>query len=339
MTAVLNWGVIGPGRIAHKFAAAVSICPDARIFAVASRSIERADRFGDAWEIDCRYDNYEELAADPRIDAVYIATRHPQHFDCIKMCLNNCKPVVCEKPLTMNAWQTEQVISLAREKKVFLMEAVWTRFLPAFRQVERWLAEGRIGEVEMIQADFGFANPWVDEDRHVDLKNGGGALLDLGVYNLALACRLLGREPLDIKGQAVMFKSGADAKSSVLLRYPGGAMAVLAQALSVDLPGDAVISGSRGSIRLPKHWRSTRAELIMPQPPPAPPVVSVTDAGFDGGNGYQFEVQEAMARIRAGDLESPLMPLDDSMAISRIMTAVRHQWGLIYPDTPGEEQP
>jgi len=337
MTATFNWGVIGPGRIAHKFADAVSNSPDARIFAVASRSIERADRYGDAWEIDCRYDNYEELAADPRIDAVYIATTHPQHYECIKLCLDNCKPVVCEKPLTMNTWQTEQVINLAREKNVFLMEAMWTRFLPVFRQVEKWLAEGLIGDVQMLHAAFGFANPWTAEDRHVDLKTGGGALLDLGVYNIALACRLLGREPSEIASQAAMFPTGTDAKSSVLLRYQGGAMAVLTNALTVELPGDAVISGSKGSIRLPQHWRATKAELILPQLPPKTPVTTSFEAGFAGGNGYQFEVQEAMARIREGALESPLMPWADSLAISRIMTAVRRQWGMAYPDTPGEE--
>jgi len=337
MADTFNWGVIGPGRIAHKFADAVSICPDARIFAVASRSIERADRYGDAWEIDCRYDNYQELVADPRVDAVYVSTTHPQHFECIKLCRESGKPVVCEKPLTMNAWQTEQVINLAREKKVFLMEAMWTRFLPVFRQVERWLAEGRIGEVQMVHAAFGFDNPWFDEDRHVDLRNGGGALLDLGVYNVALACRILGGEPAEIASQAAMFRTGADAKSSVLLRYTGGAMAVLTNALTVELQGDAVISGSKGSIRLPQHWRAIKAELILPQPPPKAPMTTVFEAGFNGGNGYQFEVQEAMARIRAGELESPLMPWADSLAISRIMTAVRRQWGMVYPDTPGEE--
>lgn len=333
METTFNWGIIGPGRIAGKFADAVKVCPGARVFAVASRSAARADAFADRFGIECRYDNYEDLAADPRIDAVYIATTHPRHLDCVRICLNQCKAVVCEKPMTMNTWQTEQLISLARSKNAFLMEALWSRFLPVYRQVAGWIADGRIGDVQVLRAEFGFAMPWQDADRHVDPANGGGALLDVGVYNVALAVSLLGRDPSEISSQAALYRTGVDEKSSILLRYAGGAMAVLTGALTAQLPGEALISGTRGSIRIPQHWRAESAELILPEGQQSETV----EAGYEGGNGYQYEIMDVMARVRAGEKESPLMPLADSLAISRIMTVARGQWGLVYPDCEGEE--
>ena len=317
MTATFNWGIIGPGKIANKFAEGLKACPGARVLAVASRSMDRADAFAEAHGIVRRYDRYEDLVADQDVDAIYIATTHPQHYENILLCLHGGKPVVCEKPLTMNAWQAEQVISLAREKKVFLMEALWSRFLPIYRQVAAWIDEGRIGDLQMLRAEFGFAAPWSDSDRHVDINNGGGALMDVGVYNVALACSLLGCDPAEIASQAAMLHTGVDAKSTLLLRYSGGASAVLMNALTAQLPGEALISGSKGSILIPQHWRAQTAELILPQALPAQPLVEKATADFGDGNGYQYEILDAMARIQAGEQESPLMTLSDSLEIGR----------------------
>ena len=333
MKKVFNWGIIGPGRIARKFAEAIKVCPDSRILAVASSSKDRAVDFADRYAIERRYDSYQDLAADPAVDAIYIATTNPLHYENILLCLNHGKPVICEKPMTMNVWQTEQVINLAREKGVFLMEAIWSRFLPVYRQVDKWLAEGRIGDIQMIKADFGFTNDWPDDDRRVDINNGGGALLDIGVYNIALVCRYLGCDPAEMTSLATFFRTGVDDRSTVVLRYTNGAMAVMNNAVTVTLPNDGHIIGNKGIIRLPDHWRSEQVEWISLEGDKRRETVP---CGFEGSNGYQYEILDVMDRIRGGEMESPLMPLSDSLAISRIMTAVRRQWGLVYPNCEGE---
>lgn len=331
-----TWGVIGPGKIAHSFAAAIKVCPDTVIGAVASHSLDKANAFADEFGIAKRYDSYEAFVADPELDAVYISTTNPYHYDCIKLALNAGKPVLCEKPMCLNEAQTEDVVRLAREKKLFLMEAVWSRFLPIFAQVEAWLAEGRIGEPEMIRADFAFTAPFPENDRHVDLQNGGGALLDLGIYTLDFALRYFGSEPEEILSAGSLYRTGVDGKSVSILRYEGGRIAVLTSGITFLMDHDATIYGSGGSIHIPNFWRPVKAQLNRIVRPFTPPEVEVAETDWGEGNGYQYELLEAMACIRAGKLESPRMPHADSLALSRIMTGLRRGWGVKYEGNFGE---
>lgn len=332
-----KWAILGPGRIAQTFVDAVRAIPEATVVAVASRQPGRAEAFADANAIPNWFDRYEDMLADPEIDAVYIANTNPCHFDSLKLCLQHGKPVLCEKPLCLNEMQTEEILSLAKAKNLFLMEGIWTRCLPIHRELEKWIAEGRIGELRTLRADIGFSAPWPDDDRHVDPKNGGGALLDVGVYNVAFAVRHLGRDPISVKSVASRWKTGVDARSTVLLEYPEGRTAVLTCAIDTMMPHDAVLYGSSGSVRLPFYWRGGEAEISRFGKPFTPPEVTVEKWPYEIGNGYAHEVLEAMNCIREGKLESPSMPWADSLAISRILTGLRREWQVRYDGQPGEE--
>lgn len=334
---MFHWGIMGPGKIAKAFATAMKVVPNAKIGAVASHFIDKANAFADEFGIEKRYGNYEDFLADGDIDAVYIATTNPYHYDCIMACLNAGKPVMCEKPMCLNYKQTEAAIKLAREKGLFLMEAVWSRFLPVFKSVDTWLEQERIGRPELIKADFAFSAPFPEDDRHVDLKNGGGALLDVGVYNLAFAMKYFGNEPAEVISCATKYKTGVDGKSTVILKYADGKMAVLTCAFTVVMAHDATIYGSGGSIYLHDFWHPTKAQLNKITRPFAPPEVEIAEAGFEDGNGYQYEIMEAIARIRAGELESPFISHADSLAMSRITTGLRKEWGVKYEGNYGEE--
>lgn len=340
MTDMFRWGLIGPGKIAQAFADAVAGMPDAEIAAVASRDLERAAAFAEKNGVRKAVGSYEALAQDPDIDAVYIANTNPAHYATILLCLDHGKHVLCEKPLCLNETQAELVLRVAKEQGLFLMEGIWSRCLPIHRKVEAMIADGTIGEVRMLKADIGFSAPWPDDDRHVDPKNGGGALLDVGVYNLAFAVRHLGREPLEIKSIVSRFRTGVDERSTVLLQYPDGRSAVLTCAINVMMPHDASLYGTAGSIRMPFYWRGSEAEISRFGKPFTPPEISVEKAPFEKGagydNGYGYEIAEAMRCIRAGLTESPLMPWADSLAISRIMTALRKEWNIRYDGQPGE---
>lgn len=333
---VFHWGILGPGKIAHAFATAVKACPDTQIAAVASHAPEKAKAFAEEFGIGRYYGSYDELLADPAIDAVYISTTNPYHFDCIRRCLKAGKPVLCEKPMCLNETQTAEVVALAREKGLFLMEAVWSRFLPVFDRVDAWIREGKIGELELIQANFAFTAPFPENDRHVDLQNGGGALMDVGIYNIALALQYFGNEPEEIISCATKYKTGVDGKSTAILRYKGGQMAVLTSGFTVVMAHDATIYGTGGNIYLKDFWHPVTAQLNRFLRPFTPPEVELAEAGWGEGNGYQYEVLEAMARIRAGEVESPRMSHADSLAISRIMTGLRQSWGIAYKGNYGE---
>lgn len=334
---IFRWGVIGPGTIAHSFAKAVAGCPDACISAVASHNHAKAVLYAHEYHIPTVYDNYEKLVADREIDAIYVANTNPFHYESIIMCLNEKKPVLCEKPMVLNTTQMQNVISLARKNKVFLMEALWSRFLPIYRVVDQWIESGKIGEILMLKADFGFRRPeWKENARHIDPQNGGGALLDVGVYNIALACKYLGNDPIETVSCLTKFNTGTDDKSVVLLRYENERMAVLTNSLNVMMPHDAEILGSEGSIILPFHWRGQKATLIKYDQPFYPRIVESSDMDFEGQNGYQYEVMHAIKCIREGITESPMMTLEDSRAICKIMTDVRKAGGIRYPGFLGE---
>lgn len=319
------WGILGTGLIANKFATGLAVAPDSELLAVGSRAQETADAFADEFDVPRRYTNYEALVEDTDVDAVYVATPHSLHRANSILCLRAGKAVLCEKPFTINAAEAKDVISVAREEGRFLMEAMWTRFLPAMMRVRELLSEGMIGEVRMVSADFGFRAPVDPEHRLFNPDLGGGALLDVGVYNVSLASMIFG-PPSRIASLARLGPTGVDEQAAMVLGYDEGQMAVLHTAVRTDTPQEAVLMGTEGWIRLHSPWWCPDT-FTLSFPNKEAEVVHVP---FEG-NGYNYEATEVMNCVRSGKLESDVIPLDETLEIMKTMDQIRAQWGLEYP--------
>jgi predicted dehydrogenase len=321
-----KWGIIGTGNIAHQFARGLRYAPDAQLIAVGSRSQASADRFGDEFDVPKRYPTYEALLDDPDVQAIYISTPHPFHYENTMMCLDAGKHVLCEKPFAMNAAQARQMIRAARHKRLFLMEAMWTRFIPAMVKVRELIAAGTIGEPRMLTADFGYRAPFDPKHRLFAPELGGGALLDVGVYPVALASMLWGT-PENISAQAHLGETRVDEQIALIFKYRDGQLAQLAAATRTQTPQEAWIMGTEGAIHIaPEWWHPTGFTLIKPGREP-----ERFDLPYEG-TGYQFEAIEVGWALRAGELESRIMPLDESLEIIQMMDQARAQIGLTYPN-------
>ena len=326
MAEKIRWGILGCGSIARKFAEGLSAVDDAELAAVGSRTQAKAQAFADEFGAARAHGSYEALAADGEVDVVYVATPHALHKDNTILCLEAGKAVLCEKPFTINAAQARQVIDLARKKGLFLMEAMWTRFLPCLVRVRQLLADGAIGQVRMVAADFGYRADFNPESRIFDPALGGGALLDVGVYPVSLASMIFGDEPLEIAALADLGATGVDEQAAFVLKYPGGRLASLLTAVRTLTPMEATIMGAEGHIRLHTAWwcgskmtlcvRGQAEQLIELHP---------------AGNGYDCEAEEVGRCLRAGRTESEVMPLDETLAVMRTLDRIRAEWGLSYP--------
>jgi predicted dehydrogenase len=252
-----------------------------------------------------------------------VATPHNLHRENTLLCLDAGKPVICEKPFAINAGETADMVAKARERKLFLMEAMWTRYLPVMVRVRELIASGVIGEVRMLTADFGFRTDFNAEARWFNPEFGGGALLDVGIYPLSLAFMIFGT-PSQISSLAHLGESGVDEQSAYLLGYPQGQLALLSSAVRTQTPHTAVINGTDGTITINDWWHGRGLTLTRSGK------TEVVDLPFEG-NGYNYEAAEVMACLRDGKLESEVMTLDESLAIMRTMDVMRAQWGLVYP--------
>lgn len=325
MTEPIRWGILGTGNIAHQFARGLADTPDATLVAVGSRSIDTANTFADEFDIERRHPTYEKLADDDGVDAVYVSTPHPFHKDNSILLLEHGKAVICEKPFTINAGDAKAVIDIARQRDVFIMEAMWTRYLPAVVRARELIAEGAIGDVRLVQADFGFRAGINPEGRLFNLALGGGALLDVGIYVISMASMILGPEPSRVASTTQIGETGVDEQSAFLLQYPGGELAVLSCAVRTGTAVEARIFGTEGSILL--HGPFFRCGAL-----------TVKRGGEEEhidlpleGNGYNYEAAEVGRCLRAGLKESDVMPLDETLALMELMDSIRAQWGLSYP--------
>ncbi len=322
----IRWGILGTGGIAQKFAEGLALLPEARMTAVGSRTQASADAFGAKWKIPNRHASYAALMADTEVDAVYIATPHTLHHENAIGCLSAGKAVLCEKPFTINVRQAEDVIALARKQRVFLMEAMWTRFLPIFVKIRSLLAEDAIGTVRQVQADFGFRPAFDPKSRLFDPALGGGALLDLGVYPVSLASMVFGEAPRRLASRAALGPTGVDEQTGAVLEYSDGRMAVISCSLRFESPRAAEIIGEGGWIRIHSPWWIADTITIS-----RPGREDETIALPNLGNGYAHEAVEVMACLRGGKLESRVMPLDETLRIMQTLDAIRAEWGLKYP--------
>lgn len=326
MTDTIRWGIVGTGAIAHKFAQGLSALADARLVGVASRTQEAADRFADEFGAPRRHIGAAGLAADPQIDAVYIATPHPMHKADTLACLDGGKAVLCEKPFAINAGEAAQMIAAARAKGVFLMEAMWTHFFPAMAKAREILSSGAIGEVRLLQSSFCFRAGLNPQGRLFNPELGGGALLDVGVYNIDLARMVFHRDPARISSLAHLGETGVDEQSVVTLGYENGALAVLTCAVRTSSLHEAVIYGTDGYIKIPPMFWQPDQILVK-----AGQAAEETFHFERTGNGYNYEAEEVAGCLRRGETESALLPLDTTLANLKIMDTARAQWGLVYP--------
>lgn len=334
------WAIVGPGRIAHRFAEAVHRLPGTRLHSVLGRDAARLADFVGRWT---RADTHgappracaslAELLADPAVDGVYIATPHAQHGELVRQCLLAGKPVLCEKPLVPGLAQGVPLVALARQRHVFLMEAVWTRFLPAYAQLlQGWLRSQAIGPLRAIQSSFCFPSVYDPASRLYDPALAGGALLDLGVYNLSVTRWILQQalgscpEPLSLRADGVLAPSGVDQRLAATLVFPGGLTSQFVCALDCRADNALRIFGERGVITLPRDfWQATEAQLQIHGE------AVQTEAAPLRINGFEGEIEEAMRCIRAGLIESPVMPHGETLATLGWMDQLRAQVGVRYP--------
>jgi predicted dehydrogenase len=319
----IRWGVLSTGHIAGVFAADLELLPDHRLAAVASRTQAKADtfaaEFGDA--ATTAHPSYEALAADPDVDIVYIATPHSEHHANARLCLEAGKHVLCEKAMTVNAAECADLMALAAERGLFLMEAMWMRTNPLHHKLIELVRDGVIGTVHAVSAELAFT---VDDPAHRlrDIDQAGGALLDMGVYPLTFAWEVLGAAT---SVQAYGLMSGdVDGTVGVTLGYPG-AIATVATSIDAHMPARGVVMGSEGWIEL-DGFHAARS-LVVHRNDREDETHSVTWPG----TGYTYEAEEAARCVRAGLLESPMVPMTDTLAIMGQMDEIRRQIGMVYP--------
>lgn len=328
--AIFRWGIIGPGRIAEEFASALRVVEDACVYGVASRDKLRAERFAKSHGAEVYYDSYQALIDDPRVDAVYIATPHRFHFEQARDCIRAGKSVLCEKPLTVNAAQTRELIGLASDAGVFLMEAMRTRYLPVYQQVRHWLNAGEIGTVERVSSSFGFEFPRNLEDRLLNHELAGGVLLDMGVYNLSMSQWLFAAEPERFTIHGLIGDTGVDEHLEITLDYSAGQTSTFTNSMTTRQTNDLTIHGSHGLIRVdPMFWNATRATLSKGEEPALYKQTQAVTREFRA-TGMEYEIEEAQSCIREGRAESPDMSLSDSLSTMILMDKLRTAMGLRY---------
>jgi predicted dehydrogenase len=323
--APVRWGIIGTGGIAGRFAQDLELLPDARLVAVGSRTQEGADAFAQTWDIPNRHPSYADLVADPEVDAVYVSTPHPMHRDDALLAVEAGKAVLVEKSFTINAHQAREVVSAAAERGVFVLEAMWTRFLPHMVRVRELLTSGVLVDFVAGYADHG---QWFAQDPAFRLfapELGGGALLDLGVYPVSFASMVLG-PPSRVTAVSDPTFTGVDGQTSIIQQYDGGAQALLTCTLAARSSTSASIIGTEARIEIDSVWYQpstfrliTRTGEVTEYDEPCAP------------RGMQYEAAELHRGLRAGALESPVLPLSETVSIMETMDEVRSQIGLRYP--------
>jgi predicted dehydrogenase len=320
----VRWGILAPGGIAERFAADLALVEGAELAAVGSRSQASAEAFAERFGFARAHGSYADLAADDGVDVVYVATPHAMHFDAALLCLEAGKAALVEKPITLDLASAARLVQAAHAGDVFLMEAMWMRCNPAIRKIHELVEDGAIGWVSSIHADFGLHGPFPAEHRLRDPKLGGGALLDLGVYPINLVHLILG-PPSDVRSWAHLTPEGVDENTGVLFGFQSGAVAALTCSINGESRNAASITGTEGRIDLPPGFFVPH-EFTLTRPGREP---ETFDFPFDG-NGYQFEAAEVQRCLRAGDLESPLMPHSTTLELMNLLDAIRSEIGVAY---------
>ena len=320
----MNIGFIGAGRIANTLASTMARMEDVNLYAVAARDLGRAQAFAAQYGFDRAYGSYEEMLRDPNVELVYIATPHSHHFEHMKLCIEHGKNVLCEKAFTLNAVQAREIAALARERGVYVAEAIWTRYMPSRAMINEVLASGIIGNISTLTCNLSY--PVTYKERIVRPELAGGALLDVGIYGLNFALMHFGDDILRTDSSVRFTDTGVDAMETITLHYRDGRMAVITAGVLARGDRKGIFYGDKGYIIV--------ENINNPQ---SISVYDLTDTLVKKLEvpaqitGYEYQIREAMARIRAGETESASMPLDTTIAVMERMDALRKDWGLIYP--------
>jgi predicted dehydrogenase len=311
-----NWGVLGAARIANKFATGLKELSNANGYTIAARSLERAEAFREKHGFEKAYGSYDEMLADPNVDAVYIATTNNLHFEHTMMCLEAGKAVLCEKPFASDPQQVEKMVRKAKEKNVFLMEALWSRFLPSMTQLKAEMEKGTIGKSFLLQCDFGFISPFNLNNRIYNPELGGGSIPDIGIYPIFTAMYLFGY-PVDIKVMSVPAPTGTDWTTSILFKHKGDEMSMLTSSFETLLNNEARLYGEKGHLKLHKMFHMpTRLTIRWNDG-------NELEIPVDSfGNGYNYEAAEVMNCLDKGLIESPEMPHSFSLDLMRVLDEV-----------------
>jgi len=320
----IQWGIIGTGFIAGKFAEDYRFVNEGQIMAVASRSKDRADAFAKKHQIPRAYGDYDQLLKDPDIDVVYIATPHSEHYSNTMSALNQGKAVLCEKPAAVNARQLKEMIERASEGNLLFMEAMWTSFLPAIQQARKWIDEDIIGRVRMIQANFGAHSQTRPGHRLYNPNLAGGALLDIGIYPLVFANTMAGSEPRDIYCLASFTETQVDETTSMLMKYKNGALAQLNCSIKHTTNHTGLIYGTKGHIEIPDFWRASRATLKTD-------TKTIEWCDKRESTGYNYQTDEMNRLLMGHKKQSTIMPPEWSLRNMEMLDEMRRQIGLTYP--------
>ncbi|NLO83971.1 MAG: Gfo/Idh/MocA family oxidoreductase [Clostridiales bacterium] len=325
----IQWGILSTGSIANTFAkTAAQMNGEIEIGAVASRNLPNAQAFAQTYGIKKAYGSYEQLATDPDIDIVYVATPHSRHFEDMMLLLTNGKHILCEKSFTVTADEARWIYNFAKEKNLLVIEAFWTKFLPIYRELEQRLASGVIGDIRMVTAQYGYQTSPARHERKMNPDLAGGALLDIGVYCIGFAAMILGYKPDEIRSLMHINEVGTDTQDAIILRY-GNASAVLTSAIGINTPVNAVIFGTLGHIDV-ENFKNPQAFTI------------VLDSGdterfelpFDV-NGYEYQMREAVNCLNEGKIQSDIMTPKQSIGVMKIMDKARAKGGLRFPFEQG----
>lgn len=323
-----RWGFVGAGNMAQTMADDLLLTEGSKITAVVAKTEKSASKFAKLFDVPKMYAEVGELVEDPQLDIVYISTPHPLHYPFAKMAIQAGKAVLLEKPFTLNARQAQDLSRLAKDNNVFLMEAMWVRYLPVIKKLRTLLEDDVIGEIQFLRSAFHIQLDFDPHNRWYNPALGGGALLDLGIYPISFASMIFKSQPGEIASLAKIGDSGVDENFGAVFQYPHGNMAMVSAALDGNHDQDTMIFGTKGKIRVQYHprWKLSR--------------MSVTR--YDGhdeevnlpyfGAGYTHQVLEVIACLERGKLESDSMPLQETLAIMETLDRLRAQWGLKYPD-------
>lgn len=323
--AAFKWGIIGPGKIATKFAKDLALVDKAKLHAIASRNPDRARSFADEFGVVEIFHNYESLVKSGAIDIAYIATPHSFHHDQTLLCLQHNIPVLCEKPAGINAKEVASMIKASKSNQTFFMEALWTRFLPSLRHVLEIIKSGEMGEVENVEAEFCFKAPYDENSRLYDMNLAGGSILDIGIYPVFLAYLLLG-VPSKIEASGQLAPTGADQTASIRFTYADHKSAALHSSILYQSDMPARITMSKGYILMQPRWHESPALTLLkagedPQQIQLPPI----------GKGFTHEIEACHDSLRLGQIENSLWSHQDSLHLIRILDEIRHQVGVVYP--------
>ena len=326
MDKTIRWGILGCGNIANKFAADLQMVSGSTLRAVAAQDLGRAKNFAKKYKAEKAHRNYTALVNDPDLDVVYVATTHNFHYEHAALCLAGNKAVLCEKPICVNAQEAQKLVELSRKKNIFLMEAMWTRFLPAVIRLKKDIESGIIGTPQLIQADFGITKPAESGSRFYEKNLAAGALLDLGIYTINIANIVFGSQPEGVSGYAQFTDQGIDKLSTYNLIYSDGRQALLSAAIALPTPHQARIFGDKGRIVIDDFYHPQQYQVIQNGTKP-----QLVKEGFDGF-GYLYEAREVQQCLLGGKIESTICPLDETVSIMHVMDDLRKQWGLRYPN-------